>query len=156
MLDLARRVESFLIKHIQVPASVSAAQKVSVDRKLPAIAVPVPLGKFLDVLAGDSRRVLEIGTLGGVSCMWMAQNGRTVTTLEISKKNAEVAATNFRNYPNVKLLVGDAAQSLKMLPERSFDFMFIDADKARNELYVREGVERLIVKGGKISEKKRP
>jgi predicted O-methyltransferase YrrM len=133
-----------------VPEAVSRAEKTSCERKLPSIAVPPPLGAFLNVLAGESSRVLEIGTLGGVSTLWLAGGKRHVTTLEINADNAAVARENFVGNDRIELLVGQAAVLLKDLKEKSFDFMFIDADKANNLMYVREGVERLVQGGGLI------
>ena len=79
----------------------SAALEASNAAGLPRIAVSVQQGKFLSLLAGamQARRILEIGTLGGFSSIWLARGagpeGR-VLTLEYEPKHAEVARANLQ------------------------------------------------------------
>lgn len=108
---------------------------------LPAIDVTRLQGKFLEFLVRSSgaRRVLEIGTLGGYSTLWMArglpEDGQIVT-LELDKHHAEIARENLRNagvLDRVDLRLGRAIDSLQTLEEAGsapFDLIFIDADKA--------------------------
>lgn len=70
MLETAGKVEAFLSKGLRVPAGVLLAERLSGEHKLPRIHVPRHLGALLNVLAGP--RVLELGTLGGISTMWFA------------------------------------------------------------------------------------
>ena len=107
---------------------------------LPAIAVSVPQGKLLNLLGHvcHARRILEIGTLGGYSTIWMARalgpDGELIT-LEIDPKHAEVARTNIARAgfsDRVEVRVGPAIESLpKIVAEKKgpFDLIFIDADK---------------------------
>jgi predicted O-methyltransferase YrrM len=108
---------------------------------LPEIDVTPLQGRFLQVLvrATGARRILEIGTLGGYSTIFLAralpENG-LVVTLELEPRHAEVAAKNLagaRLAHRVDLRIGPAAETLAALVASSappFDFIFIDADKA--------------------------
>src|SRR3954471_10070245 len=107
---------------------------------LPAISVTPQQGKFLHVLARSirARAILEIGTLGGYSTIWLARAvapGGLVTTIEADAKHAEVARRNIRHAGVERLVdlrVGRAQDVLPQLEsERAgpFDFVFIDADK---------------------------
>lgn len=107
---------------------------------LPTIAVSPAQGKLLMLLARatGARRILEIGTLGGYSAIWLARalpkDGRLVT-LELNPKHADVARANVARAglaDRVEVRVGPAAQSLRQLAAEGvgpFDFIFIDADK---------------------------
>ena len=113
---------------------------------LPAINVTPAAGKLLALLAQsiNARRILEVGTLGGYSTIWMARalppDGELVT-LEIARLHAAVAQRNLeraRLADRVRILVAPATDSLRqMISERveSFDLVFIDADKERNLEY---------------------
>ncbi|HXE07510.1 MAG TPA: O-methyltransferase [Acidobacteriaceae bacterium] len=114
---------------------------------LPAIDVSAPQGKLLHLLAliTGARRVLEIGTLGGYSTIWLARAlaaDGTVVTLEFSPKHAEVARKNLDAAgvgSKVEIRVGAAADSLEQLVrdgQGPFDLIFIDADKKNNPVYV--------------------
>lgn len=117
-----------------------ATQKACDDAGLPAIAVSVPQGKLLYLLARirGARRILEIGTLGGYSTIWMARalpaDGKLIT-LEIDQKHAEVARENIARAglaDRAEVRIGPAIESLpKIAAENAgaFDFIFIDADK---------------------------
>src|SRR3982751_4185337 len=107
---------------------------------LPAIAVSPNQGKLLQILAQiiGARSILEIGTLGGYSTIWMARglkSGGKVVTLEIDEKHADVARSNFVRAglkDVIDLVVGNALETLpRLAAERRvpFDFIFIDADK---------------------------
>ncbi len=116
---------------------------------LPAIDVSPPQGKLLYLLAraAGARRVLEIGTLGGYSTIWLARavgaDGR-VTTLEYEPRHAEVARRNLDAAgvgERVEILVGAALDSLPGLAGgEPFDLVFVDADKPNNPNYVRWAV----------------
>ncbi|HWB99607.1 MAG TPA: class I SAM-dependent methyltransferase, partial [Bryobacteraceae bacterium] len=106
---------------------------------LPPIQVSPCQGKFLQLLAqlSGARKILEIGTLGGYSTLWLARAlpaGGHLITLELEPRHAEVARANFERAglsPLVELRVGPAIESLPRLhAEHSgpFDFIFIDAD----------------------------
>ena len=109
---------------------------------LMAIDVSPAQGKLLHLLARmiGARRVLEIGTLGGYSTIWMARAlpaGGRIVTIEVDPRTAEVAAANFAAEgiaDKVDLRVGAALDVLPTL-EGPFDLVFIDADKANNARY---------------------
>ncbi|WP_136622437.1 MULTISPECIES: O-methyltransferase [Mesorhizobium] len=117
------------------------------DHGLPAIDVSPAQGKLLSLLVRmrGARKVLEIGTLGGYSTIWMARalpvDGKIVT-LELDPHYAGVARSNFERAgvsERVELRVGPALQSLAALGAENagpFDFIFIDADKPNNPHYL--------------------
>lgn len=113
---------------------------------LPDIQVSPTQGKFLYLLAKTlgARRILEIGTLGGYSAIWMAralpENGKLVT-LEVDTKHAEVARANIARAglsERVEIRLGPALESLPKLGDEKrgpFDLVFIDADKPSTRAY---------------------
>jgi predicted O-methyltransferase YrrM len=112
---------------------------------LPAINVSPVQGKLLHLLARaiGARNVLEIGTLGGYSTIWLARalpDGGRVISLEADPRHAEVARTNIARAgleDRVEVRLGMALDLLPGLTERPepFDFIFIDADKPNNAAY---------------------
>jgi predicted O-methyltransferase YrrM len=117
-----------------------SALEASATAGLPAISVSPNQGKFLQILAqiAGARSILEIGTLGGYSTIWLARGlraGGRVITLEVDPKHAEVAKVNFARaglQGVVEVRVGNAVETLPQLSaERRgpFDLIFIDADK---------------------------
>ncbi len=111
------------------------------------------VGFFLKAIG--AKRVLDIGTLFGYSAAIMSkavgQSGEVVT-LEYSSKHAAVARENFRELglKNITLHEGAALDALKTMPDNSFDFAMIDADKANYENYLMECL-RLVRNGGVIA-----
>jgi predicted O-methyltransferase YrrM len=112
----------------------------SASAQLPPISVAPNQGKMLELLARmqGSRRILEIGTLGGYSTIWLARalpSDGSLVTLELEPHHAEVARSNIARAglgAVVDVRVGPAAKSLQDLIEEGtepFDFIFIDADK---------------------------
>jgi predicted O-methyltransferase YrrM len=118
----------------------------SVAAGLPAIAVSPLQGKQLLVLAQmqNPKNILEIGTLGGYSTIWLARalpdDGRLITC-EFSPKHAEVARANIARAGLshlVEIRVGPALDTLPLLTAEKrgpFDFIFVDADKKNNPGY---------------------
>jgi predicted O-methyltransferase YrrM len=115
--------------------------------ELPTIDVAPNQGKLLHLLARiqGARRILEIGTLGGYSTIWLARalpSGGQLITLEAEAKHAEVAKRNIDRAglsSIVELRLGPALDSLSRLHKEKplpFDFIFIDADKANNPGYL--------------------
>jgi predicted O-methyltransferase YrrM len=140
-------VDEYFGKHLLTPDKVlDEALASSTANGLPAIAVSPLQGKQLLMLAQmqNARNVLEIGTLGGYSTIWLARalpaDGRLVT-LEFSPKHAEVAQANIARAglsQLVEIRVGPALESLPRLAAEKkgpFDFIFIDADKDNNPGY---------------------
>jgi predicted O-methyltransferase YrrM len=120
----------------KLDAALSANEKAG----LPQIDVTSLQGKFLEFLVriSGARRVLEIGTLGGYSTIWMARalpDGGRMVTLELDPHHARVALGNLQNAgvsEKVELRVGPANESLSTLvtvTSEPFDLIFIDADK---------------------------
>jgi predicted O-methyltransferase YrrM len=114
---------------------------------LPQHNVAPNQGKLLQLMAQmqGARRILEIGTLGGYSTIWLARavsSAGCVVTLEADPKHAEVAVKNIAraNLTNiVDVRVGKAIDSLAQLRRENsppFDFIFIDADKPSNPDYL--------------------
>ncbi|HEY3873409.1 MAG TPA: O-methyltransferase [Actinocrinis sp.] len=114
---------------------------------LPHIAVSPGQGRLLQLLARirGARRILEVGTLGGYSAIWMARAlpaDGSLISLEVEPKHAEVARANLAEAglaDRVEVRLGPAAESLAALvAEQSepFDFVFIDADKPSNPVYL--------------------
>ncbi|MDT7767093.1 MAG: hypothetical protein QOI30_78 [Mycobacterium sp.] len=129
--------------------ALSAALEASDAAGLPRIAVSAQQGKFLSLLAGaiNARSVLEIGTLGGFSTIWLARgvgpDGR-VLTLEYEPKHAEVARANIDRAgvgDRVEVLVGPALETLPTVTDGPFDLVFIDADKENNAGYLEWAVK---------------
>jgi len=117
------------------------------DQGLPAIDVSPAQGKLLSLLARmqGAKKILEIGTLGGYSTIWMARAlpvGGKIVTLELDPHHAKVARSNFERAgvsERVELRVGPALQSLAALNAENagpFDVIFIDADKPNNPHYL--------------------
>ncbi len=126
-------------------AALATALEKSHAAGLPAINVAPNQGKFLHLLARirGAKHILEVGTLGGYSTIWLARalpaDGKLIS-LEIDPKNAEVARENLTRagVGNAEVRVGRAVDSLKKISEEKcppFDFVFIDADKPSNPDY---------------------
>lgn len=122
------------------------ALKASQQAGLPGINVSPSQGKLLHLLAKaiGARRVLEIGTLGGYSTIWLARAlpaGGRVISLELDPRHAEVARINIANAglaDRVDIRTGPALDSLEALGaagEEPFDLVFVDADKESNAAY---------------------
>jgi predicted O-methyltransferase YrrM len=127
--------------------ALEAALKRNRDAGLPAIDVSPLQGKLLFLLARlvGARNVLEIGTLGGYSTIWLARalaGAGKVVTLEYSPAHAAVARENIRAAgleTKVDLRIGAALETLPALEQEGvvFDFVFVDADKRSNPDYLR-------------------
>lgn len=110
---------------------------------LPAIEVAPVAGKLLNLLAriGGARRVLEIGTLGGYSTIWLARavgDGGEVVSIEAESVNAAVARASIDAAgvgDRVDIRIGRGADVLPTL-DGGFDLVFIDADKESNTIYL--------------------
>ncbi|MFI5346529.1 MAG: O-methyltransferase [Elusimicrobiota bacterium] len=148
-----------------------AAQKAAADAGLPAISVSAAQGKMLSLYATmiGAKRILEIGTLGGYSTLWLGWAlplGGHITTLEADPKHAEVARANIKRAgleKSVDVRVGKALETLPQLYDEDvppFDMFFIDANKDMIPEYFqwalklgRKGsliVVDNVVRGGKI------
>jgi predicted O-methyltransferase YrrM len=140
-------VDEFLNAHV-VPEdpALTAALADSAAAGLPPIAVAPNQGKLLHILARlrGARTILEVGTLGGYSTIWLARalpEGGRLVTLELDPKHAAVAQGNLNRAgvdDKVTIRIGPALDSLKALAGEGlppFDLAFIDADKPNNPNY---------------------
>ncbi|MBP1965493.1 O-methyltransferase [Paenibacillus aceris] len=116
--------------------------------KLPAYDVTPNQGKLLNLLAQlqGAKRILEIGTLGGYSTIWLARalpSGGQLVTLELDPVHARVATANIslaQLSDRVEVRVGDALDQLAQMDDEGvepFDLIFIDADKPNNPNYLK-------------------
>ncbi|WP_372670503.1 O-methyltransferase [Amycolatopsis kentuckyensis] len=126
-----------------------AALSGSAAAGLPQIAVAPNQGKLLNLLArqAGARSILEIGTLGGYSTIWLARAlppGGKLVTCEYEPRHAEVARANLARAgfgeDVVDIRVGAALDTLPTLTG-PFDFIFVDADKSNLANYVRASLE---------------
>ncbi|MEU6643319.1 O-methyltransferase [Saccharomonospora sp. NPDC046836] len=144
-------VDDYFSSHLIPPdAALDAALRASNDADLPAIAVAPNQGKLLYLLArmARARTILEIGTLGGYSTIWLARalpaDGKLIT-LEAQPRHAAVAKENIDRAGLsgvVDVRVGRALDTLPNLRgEAPFDLVFVDADKPGNPEYFRWALE---------------
>ena len=139
--DLWTAVDNYIADlFIQQDFALQAALDSSAAAGLPTINVSPAQGKLLHLLARvqGARKILELGTLGGYSTIWLARalppDGRLIS-LEVDPKRAEIARANIARAElanMVEIKVGRAADSMqKLLAEGRgpFDLIFIDADK---------------------------
>jgi predicted O-methyltransferase YrrM len=146
-------VDEFFTQHL-LPAddALNAAMETSVAEGLPPISVTPPQGKLLHLLARitGAKRILEIGTLGGYSTIWLARalpSDGKVITLEIDRHHADVATRNIARAglsDRVEIRIGRASETLDaMIAEGTepFDFVFVDADKASSDVYFDAALE---------------
>ncbi|TXK86122.1 O-methyltransferase [Paenibacillus sp. N3.4] len=138
-------ISEHLIPHDSILEKVLAANQ---QAGLPPYDVSPSQGKLLHILAHmqGAKRILEIGTLGGYSTIWLARalpsDGQLIT-IEFDPLHAKVAQANISLAQMdgvVELRVGDALQQLAQMEEEemgSFDLIFIDADKPNNPNYLK-------------------
>ena len=145
-------VDDYIVGHLLGPdEALEAALAANAAGELPAIDVSAAQGKMLHLLArvAGAKRILEVGTLGGYSTIWLARalpaDGRLVT-LELEPHHADVARGNIAAAgfaDKVEIRVGPAIDSLDAMiaaGEGPFDFVFIDADKPGNVAYLRAAI----------------
>ncbi|TIV15233.1 MAG: O-methyltransferase [Mesorhizobium sp.] len=141
-------VDDYIVSSLfEADPVLDAVLKANRDQGLPAIDVSPAQGKLLSLLVRirGAKTVLEVGTLGGYSTIWMTRglpaDGKVVT-LELDPHHARVARANFERAgvsDKIDLRVGPALQSLAALVDENagpFDLIFIDADKPNNPNYL--------------------
>lgn len=151
--EIWSEVDAFFEKRlIESDPALDAVVKASAAAGLPSIQVSASQGRLLQLLAlaQNSRRILEIGTLGGYSALWLVRalppDGRLVT-LEVEPRHAAVARENFAKAgvaKQIDLHVGPALETLARFRTQraaAFDFVFIDADKPNNLYYLQSAVD---------------
>jgi predicted O-methyltransferase YrrM len=143
--DLWSSVDRYMQSALLQPdPALEDALKSNAAAGLPAIDVAPNQGKLLYLIAQllGARRILEIGTLGGYSTIWLARAlpaGGTLVTLEVDPKHAEVARANLARAGLTQVVdvrVGRALDTLTALAGQRFDLVFIDADKPNNPAYL--------------------
>lgn len=146
--ELWGRVDDYIVDRlVDEDAALADALKANAANGLRPIDVSAAQGKFLHLLVRMSRatRILEVGTLGAYSTIWMAKAlpaGGAIVTLEYEPHHAEVARRNIARAGysgRIEVRVGAAAETLPVLAAEKpepFDFVFIDADKPNNTVYL--------------------
>ncbi len=139
--DLWTAVDDYIAEHLLAPdPSLAAAVAASEAAGLPPIAITPNQGKLLELLARihHAQSILELGTLGGYSTIWLARGlpeGGRLVTLERESRYAEVALANIANAGLADMVQVRVGPALETLPEMHgagagpFDLIFIDADK---------------------------
>ncbi len=153
MSDTWNAVDDYISGLVVKPdAALDAALKSTAAAGMPPIAVSAAQGKLLHLIARmiGAERILEIGTLGGYSTIWMARalpaKGRIIS-LEIDPRHAEVARANLARAgvdSVAEVRIGPALDTLPKLADEEigpFDLVFIDADKANIPGYFRWGTK---------------
>jgi predicted O-methyltransferase YrrM len=156
-----------------IPAdpALDAALRASEVAGLPAIQVAPNQGRLLELIAriAGAQSILEIGTLGGYSTIWLAKAlpaGGKLVSLELDPHHAEVARANVARAgfaSSVEIITGRAVESLERLVREGhapFDFVFIDADKGSYSEYLQWSLKLShpgtvivadnVVRGGKV------
>jgi len=139
-------VDGFISDMLVSPDPALDALRASAEGGLPAIQVSPALGKLLHILAKvrGAKTILEIGTLGGYSTIWLARAlspGGRLITLEADPKHAEVARANIARAGLAGIVELRLGKALDVLPRLAaekrgpFDLVFIDADKATTPEY---------------------
>jgi len=140
MQKLWTKVEKYFVGMIGEDEALKAALKDCKKAKLPPIGVAPNEGKLLMLVAQmiGARKILEVGTLGGYSTIWLARGmaeGGKLITLEYEQKHADVAKKNIARAGlahAIEVRVGDAKESMPGLVSEGagpFDLIFLDADK---------------------------
>jgi predicted O-methyltransferase YrrM len=144
-------VDGYIAEKLLGDDDLAGILKSNSEAGLPAIDVSPSQGKLLYLLAKlcGARRILEIGTLGAYSTIWMARalpSGGELVSLEIDPHHAAVARSNCLDAgvgDRVDIRVGPALEALDQLAAESkaaFDLVFIDADKQNNAPYVERAI----------------
>lgn len=145
----SRQVDAFIEdKLLAHDPALEATLRVNAEAGLPAIDVSPAQGKQLQLLVRmtGARRILEVGTLGGYSTIWLARGlpeGGRVVTLELEPHHAEVATANIAAAglaERVDIRIGPATATLDAMitaGEAPFDLALVDADKPSNPAYLR-------------------
>ncbi|ATY31295.1 O-methyltransferase [Sphingomonas psychrotolerans] len=142
-------VDAYIVGKLLTPdPALDAALERNTSAGLPAIDVSAAQGKMLHLLArmAGARRILEVGTLGGYSTIWLARAlppGGQLVTLELDPHHAETARANIAAAglaDRVDVRIGPASDTLDAMiaaKEAPFDLVFIDADKEGNVVYLK-------------------
>lgn len=173
--DIFSKVDNY-ISNLLAPEDKALSDTITtlVNEGLPQHSVSANQGKFLQVLmiACNAKRVLELGTLGGYSTIWLAralpENGKVIT-IEVDPHHGEVARKNIENAGLSQKVEMRTGKALDILPdliakkEEPFDLIFIDADKPPYTEYFNYAVQLSrpgtliicdnVIRDGKVLEK---
>ncbi|MBN8788409.1 MAG: O-methyltransferase [Terrimonas sp.] len=139
--DIFGSVDNFIDRlFAQEDDALVSAKKAIIDNGLPQISISQNQGKFLHILARlrNPSKILEIGTLGGYSTIWLGRAlnaGGKLISLEIDQHHADVAKENIAKAglaESVTVRIGNALEELPKIKSENagpFDVIFIDADK---------------------------
>lgn len=159
--DRSKAVDEYTTTHLLAPSrnkfhkALENAYNNSIENGLPDISCYPSQGKFLaiQIQIANAKNILEVGTLGGYSSIWMATAGPDVkvTSIEIDPKHKAVAEDNISAAglsKQIEVLLGPGLEVLPKLVEEVkagkrplFDFVFIDADKENNLGYLNLALE---------------
>lgn len=151
--DLWSSVDSYLTRKLLPPDEIlESVLRDSTDAGLPAINVTPTQGRFLNLLARiqGAKHVLEIGTLGGYSTLWLARAlppEGSLVTIERDPQCASLARRNFERAGLSTLIDVREGSALQVLPQLKsehrppFDFVFLDADKEHHPDYFEWALE---------------
>ncbi|MDT0164450.1 O-methyltransferase [Actinotalea sp. AC32] len=153
MREVWSAVDDYVVAHLCAEDEVLTRALARAEAAgLPPIQVSAAQGRMLELLVRvqGARRVLEVGTLGAYSTIWLARGlrgpGAHLTTLEIDPGHAEVARANLHDAgldDVVELRLGPASITLDEMVRggvEPFDLVFIDADKPSNAHYLAQAV----------------
>ncbi|NOL49245.1 O-methyltransferase [Pelistega europaea] len=150
--DLPDQVDDLVFKRLHADDTMSdAVLAFHRTKPIPKINVPANHGKLLHffIKMMGAKRILEIGTLAGYSTVWMAKDlpaDGLVTTIDFDEKHIQIAEQTFAMtdmQDKIRMMHGKAQECLELLVKEhkaglipSFDFIFIDADKQNNPVYL--------------------
>ena len=148
MMEKTEYIRKLFVKEDEVLASID---KKLAKRGLPLISVPKEVGYTLYWLVRlvQPKRILEIGTLGGYSTIWLAralpEQGKLIS-IERKEEHRRLALENIIEAglsSKVEIVIGNASDVLQMLlkKEERFDFFFIDADKVNYVEYLEKAIQ---------------
>lgn len=159
-------VDAYAKKHLHKPSSshcsaIDYAINLSKEKHLPGIEISLLQGKWLLTQCQmiNAKHVLEVGTLGGISSIWLALSGSDVkvTTVEIDPKRKAVAEEAIEHAglsDRIEVVLGAGMDVLPKLRDEvkagtrsAYDFVFIDADKPNNLNYFNESVQMVRSRG---------
>jgi caffeoyl-CoA O-methyltransferase len=157
---ISKSIEEYIKKHTTPVSPLLEKLEKETYKKMdnPQMLTGRVEGMLLRMLVRISgvRKVVEVGTFTGYSALMMAEGlpekGKLITC-EISKECADFALRYFKKSPHgnkISLKLGPAMETLKKIPDKSADFVFIDADKESYSLYYEESL-RILRKGGLIA-----
>ena len=149
--DLWRSVDEYFDVLVREDLALAETRRAAAAGGLPDIAVAPNQGKLLHLLAqtAGARRILEIGTLGGYSTLWLARAlppDGVLVTLEIDPEHARTAADSLEQAgvgELVDVVVGPASSTLDAMvaaETEAFDLVFVDADKQSLARYVEQSL----------------